>query len=38
MHLFTRIIGDHKLIGVGSAVPTKLYAEVFGGKARNTPP
>ena len=31
MHLFTRIIGDHKLVGVVSAVPTKLYAEVFGG-------
>jgi hypothetical protein len=31
MHLFTRIIGDHKLTGVVSAVPTKLFAEIFGG-------
>ncbi|MFZ0734645.1 MAG: DUF3800 domain-containing protein [Candidatus Sulfotelmatobacter sp.] len=31
MHLFTRIIGDHKLSGVVSAVPTKLYSELFGG-------
>ena len=30
MHLFTRIIGDHKLTGLVSAVPTKLFAEVFG--------
>lgn len=31
MYLFTRIIGDHKLVGAVSAVPTGLYAELFGG-------
>lgn len=31
LHLFTRIIGDHKLTGVVSAVPTKLFNEIFGG-------
>jgi hypothetical protein len=31
MHLLMRIIADHKLFGLISAVPTKLYFEVFGG-------
>jgi hypothetical protein len=31
MYRFTRIISDHKLVGVVSAVPTKLYAEMFAG-------
>lgn len=31
MYRFTRIIADHNLVGVLSAVPTKLYTEVFAG-------
>ena len=31
MHRFTRIIGDHKLVGIVSAVPTKLYTDLFSG-------
>jgi hypothetical protein len=31
MYRLTRIIADHKLVGVLSAVPTKLYTEVFAG-------
>lgn len=30
MHLLVRIIADHNLFGLISAVPTKLYFEVFG--------
>lgn len=30
MHRFMRIIADHELFGVVSAIPTKLYSEVFG--------
>lgn len=30
MHRLTRIIADHALFGVISAVPTKLYSDVFG--------
>jgi hypothetical protein len=30
MHLLVRIITDHQLFGLISAVPTKLYFEVFG--------
>jgi hypothetical protein len=30
MHRLTRIIADHQLFGVISAIPTKLYADVFG--------
>jgi hypothetical protein len=30
MHLLMRVIADHKLFGLISAVPTKLYFEVFG--------
>ena len=31
MHPFTRIIADHKLVGVVSAVPTKLFTDIFAG-------
>jgi hypothetical protein len=30
MHRFTRIIADHELFGVISAIPTKLYSDIFG--------
>ena len=33
MHLLMRVIADHKLFGLISAVPTKLYFEVFGKNA-----
>jgi hypothetical protein len=33
MHLFTRVIADHKLVGVVSAVPTKLFTDIFSGNA-----
>ena len=30
MHLLSRIMAEHRLFGVASAIPTKLYKDVFG--------